>query len=142
VSGDGARPLRAREVAFVAALAIGLGTAPTVGDVGGCGSQAKSLDRTTFGRARKQIDCQRCNECGLSTHACGTACDPQAPSTVVWPPSCDPLLHDGDVCLRALAAASCATYGSFVDDVAPANPTECDFCHEELDSGAAGVGEL
>jgi hypothetical protein len=32
------------------------------------------------------------------------------------------------VCLRALEAASCGTFATYVDDLAPAVPSECDFC--------------
>ncbi len=38
--------------------------------------------------------------------------------------------------MRALLAASCSDYASFVDDVAPTVPTECDFCHLGVDASA------
>jgi hypothetical protein len=133
---------RRLEIAMGAAVAIGLCTAPTVGDIGGCGVRATSLDMATFADERKQVDCQRCTECGLATMTCRNACDPNAPSDVAWPATCHPLLHDGDVCIRALQAASCGAYASFVDDVAPTEPSECDFCHQELDAGLVGIGEL
>jgi hypothetical protein len=41
--------------------------------------------------------------------------------------------------LRALAAASCDTYATYVDDDAPATPTECDFCQVPLPSAAPGA---
>jgi hypothetical protein len=131
------------EVAFLAVMAVVLCTAPTVGDVGGCGERATDLDAPAFAKARKLLDCQRCTECGLDTNTCRTACDPRAPSTVGWPATCRPLQHDGDVCLRALQAASCNDYASFVSDTAPTTPTECDFCHLVPEAGQEqGGGEL
>lgn len=127
-----------RELAFAALLALLFGAAPTVGDVGSCGKTATDLDEATFARARKTVDCQRCTECGLKTRTCQAACDPNAPNDVAWPATCHPVFHDGEVCVRALLAASCSDYASFVDDVAPTVPTECDFCHLGLDAG----GEL
>jgi hypothetical protein len=115
-------------VAIAAVLAIVFGAAPTVGDVGGCGTTASDLDPGLFARLRKQIDCQRCGMCGLATRTCKAACDPGVPPTAAWPATCHPLAQDGDVCVRALRAASCSDYAAFVDDVAPTNPTECDFC--------------
>jgi len=121
--------VRARDLTIAAAVVLGFCIAPTVGDVGGCGASASSLD------------CQRCKQCGLTSNTCKIACTRDAPSNVSWPPSCRPLQHDGDVCIRSLRAASCGDYASFVDDVAPAEPTECDFCHLVTDAGP-GVGEL
>ena len=123
------------ELAVLAVLAVILGMAPTVGDVGGCGTEASDEDPVVFAHARKTVDCQRCGECGLGTNTCKAACDPKAPSNVAWPPSCHPLAHDGEVCIRALRAAGCSDYATFVDDVAPAVPTECDFCPPR-DAGA------
>jgi hypothetical protein len=108
-----------------------LGTGPTVGDVGGCGRTATDLNEEAFARARKTTDCARCNDCGLSTDKCTRACDDKAPSDVQFPSTCRPILHDGEVCLRALKSASCSDYATYVDDQAPAVPSECDFCHEE-----------
>jgi hypothetical protein len=133
--------IRRSEVGFAAALAIALCTAPTVGDVGGCGVQASDLSADSFAAQRKQLDCQRCTDCALSTNACRVACDPKARNDVGWPATCHPLEHDGDVCLRALRAASCSDYASFVDDTAPTVPTECDFCHRVPEAGPLG-GEL
>jgi hypothetical protein len=114
--------------------------APTVGDIGGCGAQASDLDPALFARERKQVDCERCGECGLATGTCKAACNPNAPSNIGWPATCHPLAHDGDVCIRALRAARCNDYATFVDDAAPAVPTECDFCH--LVPEASVWGEL
>jgi hypothetical protein len=115
-------------VAF-ALIALVFGTGPTVGDVGACGKTATTLDETQFSQARKVADCRRCGECGLSTARCTRACDPKQPGDVVFPPSCHPLFHDGEVCLDALLAASCSNYAAYVDDNAPETPSECDFCH-------------
>jgi hypothetical protein len=47
---------------------------------------------------------------------------------VAFDPDCFPLVHDGEVCLNALRAASCNDYANYVDDLAPTVPTECNFC--------------
>jgi hypothetical protein len=123
---------------LVAALALVFGAAPTVGDVGSCGSVASDLDPGQFAGDRKKVDCQRCSACGLTTMTCQNACDPNAPSPTGWPSTCHPLVHDGEVCVRALLASSCRDYAAFVDDVAPTVPTECDFCRLVPESGTAG----
>ncbi len=102
--------------------------APTSGDIGGCGDEARELDGQTYGEARKEQDCKRCAECGVATARCGRACDGSFPPDILLPATCRPLYHDGRVCLRAIEAASCATFATYVDDVAPAVPSECDFC--------------
>jgi hypothetical protein len=117
-----------RGYVLVAAILGVLTMAPTVGDVGGCGRQATELDRAQFESARKQEDCDRCQACGLGTDRCVRACNPQLPSDTLLPDTCRPLFHDGEVCLRALEAASCSSYATYVDDFAPAIPSECDFC--------------
>jgi hypothetical protein len=122
----------------VAVLAVGFGMAPTVGDIGGCGVEASDLDPGLFARERKQVDCERCMECGLATSTCTAACNPDASTTVGWPTTCHPLAHDGDVCIRALRAAGCSDYATFVDDVASAEPTECDFCHLVPEASVGG----
>jgi hypothetical protein len=120
----------------MAALVFGAG--PTVGDVGACGRSATDLSEAAYAYARRNVDCSRCNACGLKTNHCVVACDPKAPSDIAFPPTCRPLVHDGEVCMRALRAASCSDYATYVDDDAPAVPTECDFCHVGFvdDSGA------
>jgi hypothetical protein len=123
-------------VALLAACAFALLTAPTAGDVGGCGSTPTALDPGVYARARKNVDCQRCTECGLSTDRCTRACDANAPSEIAIPSTCHPLLHDGEVCIRALRAASCSDYAGFVDDAAPSAPTECEFCKLFDDGGS------
>jgi hypothetical protein len=110
--------------------------APTVGDVGGCGRTASDLDPALFARARKVIDCSRCGECGFASDHCARACDTSKQSDVVFPPTCHPLLHDGEACIRALKAAPCGDYGSYVDDLSPSVPSECDFCHLAADGSA------
>jgi hypothetical protein len=102
--------------------------APTVGDTGGCGRTAAELDRDRYAHARKLQDCEKCQECTPGTARCERACDPKQLPEIVLPGTCQPLYHDGEVCLRALAAASCETFGTYVDDEAPATPSECDFC--------------
>lgn len=124
--------------------ALVLATGPTVGDVGSCGVEATELELGRFARARKRLDCERCAECGVRTARCTRACDPQAPPDAKWPSTCHPLFHDGEVCVRALRAASCADFGGFVDDVAPTTPTECEFCRDvappsERSSDAGGA---
>jgi hypothetical protein len=122
-------------------VALVLGTGATVGDIGSCGTQATLLDEATFAQLRKQTDCERCTSCGLTTHACAEACDPKSAPTAGWPSTCQPLQHDGDVCIRALLAASCSDYASFVSDVAPTLPTECDFCRDVPEGGTLLGGE-
>ena len=134
------RPRR-RELAACALWAMLFGAAPTVGDVGSCSEQAAPLDEGTFAAERKVLDCQRCKQCGFTTKACANACDPNALPAVGWPNTCYPLQHDGTVCLDALEAASCDAYASYVSDVAPTVPTECDFCHFAVDASMA-PGEL
>ena len=128
--------IRRAETASLAVVALVLVAAPTVGDVGGCGRTATDLDFAIFAHARKIVDCNRCRECGLSTDHCTRACDAAKPSDVTFPPTCHPVLHDGEVCIRALKAASCTDYASYVDDAAPSVPSECDFCHLVGDGSA------
>ncbi len=120
--------MNARLLTVVVVVLALLSMAPAVGDVGGCGEQATPLDVAEFAQARKEEDCLRCTECGLTTPRCARACNEElAPETLV-PETCKPLRHDGDVCLRALHAASCDKYATYVDENAPAAPSECRFC--------------
>lgn len=119
---------RRASVAACAALAVAFAMGPTPGDVGACGRTAEELDRNNYAEARKITECERCQKCGIDGARCQQACDPAKPPTVALPATCRPVLHDGEVCLRALAAASCGTFATYVDDVAPVSPTECDFC--------------
>jgi hypothetical protein len=120
--------VRRGEIAATALLALAFGAAPTIGDVGSCGRVASDLDEATFAAARKALDCRRCMSCGLVTQTCARACDRNLPSDVSWPSTCHPLEHDGEVCLRALEAASCGDYAAYVNDASRTVPTECDFC--------------
>ena len=116
----------ARVKAAIVVLAV-LSMAPTAGDIGGCGSTATLLDVKVFAAARKDVDCQRCQDCGLSSARCTSACDAKQAPEVAIPATCQPLYHDGEVCLRALGAASCADYTKYVSDD-PSLPGECQFC--------------
>ena len=120
---------RRRHVAL-AVLAFVFCTAPTPGDIGGCGQRPQELDPEIFFLSKASIDCQRCDECALKTKSCATAC--QAPDTYPksFPDRCLPLVHDGEVCLRALLNASCSDYGAYMNDSSPSAPTECNFCPE------------
>jgi hypothetical protein len=102
--------------------------APTPGDMGGCGQEAQELDAVQFFQLKAEIDCDRCEECSLSSQSCRTACDPAALTPQAFPEGCLPLVHDGEVCLRALLFASCSDYSEYTADRAPRVPTECDFC--------------
>lgn len=121
--------------AATAAIVFGLGA--TVGDIGSCGKAPTDLDAAVFARARKNVDCERCTECGLETQRCQVACDADAGANETFPPDCYPLYQDGLVCLRALLSASCGDYASYVDDTARLVPTECEFCRPQT-GGEAG----
>jgi hypothetical protein len=100
--------------------------APTAGDIGGCGQAADDLDPNKFFTDKQQVDCQRCMDCQILTNACMVACGPPMGGT--FPINCYPVVHDGEVCLDALQAASCGAYQSYVADQGASVPTECDFC--------------
>jgi hypothetical protein len=102
--------------------------APVPGDVGGCGQSPDQLDPSVFFATKRDIDCRRCSDCGFTTLACAEACSAEAVVPADFPEGCLPLVHDGEVCLRALHFASCDAYRDYVDDRAPTVPTECDFC--------------
>lgn len=121
-------------VVFVLAV---LSMAPTAGDVGGCGQEASLLDVAVFAAARKQEDCERCQSCGITSARCTAACDPKAAPAAAIPATCRPLQHDGEVCLRALGAASCADYNDYVSDD-PSLPLECQFCRQGVDAPVTG----
>lgn len=133
-----ARALRSSMVIVLGLLCM----APTVGDVGGCGREATLLEPARYGAARKAEDCKRCSECGIETPRCSRACDPKFAPEVELPSTCKPLLHDGEVCIRALHALSCDAYAETVSD-APTLPSECQFCKvgpAPPPSGALGDG--
>ncbi len=116
-------------LALLAASVFGLlSLAPTPGDIGGCGQEPTLMDAPTFFSNKKATDCERCEECGLASKACDDACDDAVPFDTAFPQDCLPLVHDGEVCLRALFHASCDDYRAFMSDVAPAVPSECNFC--------------
>jgi len=105
-------------------------TAPTPGDVGGCGQKPAELDPGTFFASKANIDCQRCDECGLTAISCENVCTHPESYPSAFPDNCLPLVHDGEVCLRALLHASCDEYASYMSDSSPSVPTECNFCPE------------
>lgn len=113
----------------LALLALLFCTAPTPGDIGGCGQKPQELDPGVFFASKEAIDCQRCGECSIESKACSNAC--QAPDTypTTFPERCLPLVHDGEVCLRKLQYASCSDYASYMSN-SPSVPTECNFCPE------------
>ncbi len=120
-----ARALGGRRAVLLALAGACL--APTPGDIGGCGQPVEDLDARAFFRAKAQVDCDACGECGLKSDACAVACS-GGTGEEQFEEGCYPLLHDGEVCLRALRHGSCEDYASYVADVAPTTPTECDFC--------------
>lgn len=123
---------------LLALLAV-LSAAPTAGDIGSCGQTAVPLDVTKFSRDKEIIDCSRCGECALSSAACKKACDKKNDVTP-FPEGCFPLVHDGEVCLDALQAASCSDYAGYERDQSPTIPTECNFCPPRGAGGATNGG--
>lgn len=124
----GAQSFRGRvEVLHLSAVLLLVVAAPTVGDIGSCGAQPTDLDVPAFFKKKAALDCNRCMECGIASVACARACDPaQTPNA--FPEGCFPIAHDGEVCLHALEASSCADYALFVADQGATIPTECNFC--------------
>lgn len=112
---------------FVTGLLAILCMAPTAGDIGGCGATIAALDPAAYAFERKDLDCRRCQECALTTPRCARACDATKSPDVSVPSTCKPVKHDGEVCIRALEAASCDDYASYVAE-APTSPSECQFC--------------
>lgn len=98
------------------------------GDLGGCGQTAVDLDAATFFQQKAEVDCQRCVACALVSEQCRSACSGTPLSPSAFPVGCFPLVHDGEVCLRALQAASCDAYEEFVRDGGASIPSECNFC--------------
>jgi hypothetical protein len=125
----------------VAALVFAATAAPTAGDIGGCGQEAVLLDAARFFEIKQVVDCERCTECALFTRACDRACG-LTRIEGSFPEGCFPLVHDGEVCVRALESASCSDYADFVADASPSIPTECDFCPvDEAGRPRSGAGE-
>ena len=125
-----ARVIGRVEILRLAVMLVLVVAAPTVGDIGSCGEAPADLDAAAFFREKAAVDCARCQACGFSTAACTRACDPMQP-VQSFPEGCYPIVHDGEVCLRALEAASCETYASFVADQGSTISTECNFCPPE-----------
>ena len=121
---------RVRQKVALGLLALLFCTAPTPGDVGGCGQSPAELDPETFFASKANIDCQRCEECSLTRISCQNACTHPESYPSAFPANCVPLVHDGEVCLRALIHASCDDYASYMSDSSPSVPTECNFCPE------------
>lgn len=127
---DARSRIRGAEISRLVAVLLLVVAAPVVGDIGSCGEPPADLDAASFFQKKATTDCGRCAECGFTTAACARACDPkQAPAA--FPEGCYPIVHDGEVCLRALEVASCETYTLFIADVGATIPTECNFCPAE-----------
>lgn len=116
------------ELLALAIVVVTFGAAPTPGDIGGCGQPAQELDPRIFYASKADVDCNRCRKCNLAFKSCDNACDPSIAVPASFPTGCYPLVHDGEVCLRALVNASCDDYLRFMDDQQPSAPTECNFC--------------
>lgn len=108
-------------------IALAFCAAPVPGDVGGCGQASHELDPETFFWSLQGIECEQCQQCGLHSAACERACG-NVLVQAEFPKDCAPLVHDGEVCLRALQDGSCDDFRSYMSDSAPSVPTECDFC--------------
>lgn len=113
---------------FVLGLGV-LCAAPTPGDVGGCGQHPEALDGPTFFARKRALDCERCADCDYHSEFCGDACafPDEVPS---FPTGCEPLVHDGEVCLNAIESASCSEYKDYSKDQGRLSPSECQFCPE------------
>jgi hypothetical protein len=122
------RPPARIELAVLIGLLGMFVAAPTPGDIGGCGQPAQELDAGTFFASKYDIDCKRCKQCGMQSTACAKECDPKTKIPESFPEHCYPLVHDGEVCLRALYNASCSEYADYMSDSNPSSPTECNFC--------------
>lgn len=120
---------RKRDVVKLSLALIFFCAAPTVGDIGSCGQSSDDLDPVKFFASKQEVDCEQCMSCGIDTNACTAACGNKQLITA-FPDGCEPLVHDGEVCLDALLAASCSTYRAYVADQGATTPTECDFCPE------------
>jgi hypothetical protein len=103
---------------------------PTAGDIGGCGQEPDLLDDAKFFEQKARLDCSKCESCGLASERCEVACEGGDPRER-FPTGCAPLVHDGEVCLRALGDASCDEYAGFMADRGATISTECAFCPEE-----------
>lgn len=122
------KPLSVRFLKIaVGFLALAFCAAPVPGDVGGCGQSPQELDPATFFWSKQQTECEHCQSCGLDTKACTRACGDVLVQSD-FPENCVPLVHDGEVCLRALQHGSCSDFREYMSDSSPSIPTECNFC--------------
>ena len=64
--------------------------------------------------SRRASIAYRCQDCDLRGRRCDSACND--PPATTLPADCRPLVHDGEVCLRALLHASCGDYESYVSE--------------------------
>jgi hypothetical protein len=76
----------------------------------------------------------RCDECDVRTVPCKQAHDKNRVIPSTFPRGCAPVVHDGEVCLRALESLSCDAFAQSVVENDAVIPTECDFCPD--DAGA------
>lgn len=116
----------------VAFLALAFCVAPVPGDAGGCSQQAQELDPSAFFASKQYIDCERCTACAIQSGPCERACG-SAASEPAFPEGCRALVHDGEVCLRALLAAPCDEYREYMRPRAATTPSECNFCPRSLE---------
>ncbi len=108
-------------------IALAFCAAPVPGDVGGCGQPAKQLDPVAFFYSLQASECEQCRDCNVLSDACERACGADLVQSD-FPKDCVPLVHDGEVCLRAVQSASCSDIRAFMSDSEPSVPTECNFC--------------
>jgi hypothetical protein len=111
----------------LALLALLFCAASTPGDIGGCAQEPQELDAELFFSNKDYIDCQHCQECSFESPICERACSEEL-SQSAFPEDCLPLVHDGEVCLRALLDADCDEYERYVASENPEVPQECNFC--------------
>ncbi len=121
-------------VALVAMLFL---AGPTAGDIGSCSQKADDLSATKFFGDKQAIDCQQCTDCKITSMACDVACAAATKPATSFPDGCYPVVHDGEVCLDALLAASCDDYRHYMADQGSTVPTECNFCPPMTADGAA-----
>jgi hypothetical protein len=128
----GKTPLRDGAVRFVLSIVVVLFcAAPTPGDIGGCGQRVQPLGAKPFFAAKKDVDCAKCQDCSFSTNFCENACDGDVEPQTEFPAGCNPIVHDGEVCLNALEATGCGEYEDYVKDSGRQSPNECRFCPPE-----------
>jgi len=119
-------PVRLMKIAL-GFIALAFCAAPVPGDVGGCGQAPQELDPPTFFWSKQSIECEHCQSCELDSAACTRACGNVLVQSD-FPEGCTPLVHDGEVCLRALDGAGCSDFRAYMSDREPSIPTECNFC--------------